>query len=81
MRANFFSASGVSSMNDIATWTILVVACLSCPCFLDNSKICSFSSPQSPESFDIVMIATSNRDVEARSEACCEKSVEMEKLR
>ena len=56
-------------MKDMATWTILVVACLSCPCFLESNKICSFNSPQSPDSFEIVMMATSNRDVEARSDA------------
>ena len=56
-------------MNNIATCTILVVACLSWPCFFDSSKICSFSKPQSPESLEIVMIATSSLEVDARSEA------------
>ena len=69
MRANFFSALGASLMKDMATWTILVVACLSWPCFLDSNKICSFKRPQSPDSFEIVMMPTSKRDVEARSEA------------
>ena len=56
-------------MKDMATWTILVVACFSWPCFFDKRRICSFKSGQSLESFDIVMIATSNLDVDARSEA------------
>ena len=56
-------------MNDMATCTILVVACLSWPCFFDSNKICSFSKPQSPESLEIVMIATSNLEVDARSDA------------
>ena len=67
--ASFFSASGASSMKDMATCTILVVACLSWPCFFESNKICSFNSPQSPESFDIVIMATSSLDVEARSDA------------
>ena len=56
-------------MNDMATWTIFVVACLSCPCFFDSNSICSSNSPQSFESLDIVMIAISNLDVDARSDA------------
>lgn len=70
INASFLSVSGASSMNDMATCTILVVACLSWPCFLESSNTCSFNRPQSPESFDIVIMATSNLDVEARSEAC-----------
>ena len=57
-------------MNDMATCTILVVACLSWPCFLESNNTCSSNRPQSPESFDIVIMATSNLDVEARSDAC-----------
>ncbi len=53
----------------MTTCTILVMACLSCPCFLLSSCTCSFSKFQSPASFPIVTIETSNRDVEGRSEA------------
>ena len=69
MRVSFFSESGASSMNDIATCTIFVVACLSWPCFFDNSNICSFNKDQSPEFFEMVMMATSNLEVDARSDA------------
>lgn len=69
INASFFSASGASSINDMATCTILVVACLSWPCFFDNNNICSFNRPQSPESFDIVIMAISSLDVDARSDA------------
>ncbi len=61
-------------MNDIATCTILVVACLSWPCFLDSNRICSLSRPQSPESLDIVIMATRSLEVDARSEACVKVS-------
>lgn len=71
--ASFFSASGASSMNDMATCTILVVACLSWPCFFESNSICSFSRSQSPESLDIVIIANSNLEVEARSDACTQQ--------
>ena len=66
---SFLSIVGASSIKDMATCTILVVACLSWPCFLDNNKICSFSKGQSLESLDMVMIATRSLDVEARSDA------------
>ena len=69
MTESFFSVLGASSMNPITTCTIFVVACLSCPCFLDNSRTCSLSRPQSPESLHIVTRPTSSRDVEARSDA------------
>ena len=63
------SKLGASSKNPITTCTIFVVACLSCPCFFDNSKTCSFNKLQSPDSFDIVTIATRILDVDARSDA------------
>ena len=66
---NLFSISGASSMNDMAACTIFVVACLSWPCFFDSSSICSFNKPQSPVFLDMVMMAISNREVDARSEA------------
>ena len=69
MSESFLSIVGASSMKDMATCTILVVACLSWPCFFDNSSICSFSKGQSSESFDMVMMATSSLEVEARSDA------------
>ena len=66
---SFFSASGASLIKDMATCTILVVACLSWPCFFESNKTCSLSKLQSPEFFDIVMMATNSREVEARSDA------------
>lgn len=66
---SFFSGVGASSIKAIATCTILVVACLSCPCFFERSKTCSLSSGQSPDSLHIVTIATKHLEVEARSEA------------
>ena len=69
MTESLVSTSGVSSKNDITTWTIFVMACLSCPCFLDSRRTCSFKRPQSFESLHIVTMATSKRDVDARSEA------------
>jgi hypothetical protein len=65
---NFVSRSGVSSRKLIATCTIFVIACLSCPCFFESCRTCSSSRFQSPASLQIVMIATSDRDVEARSD-------------
>jgi hypothetical protein len=65
---SFVSRSGVSSRKLIATCTILVMACLSCPCFFESWRICSSRRFQSPASLQIVMIATKDRDVEARSE-------------
>jgi len=53
----------------MTTCTILVIACLSCPCFFESSRTCSFNRLQSPESLLIVTIATRIRDVDARSEA------------
>jgi hypothetical protein len=65
---NFVSRSGVSSKKLMATCTIFVIACLSCPCFFESCRICSSSRFQSLASLQIVMIATSDRDVEARSD-------------
>ena len=45
------------------------MACLSWPCFLESSRICSLSKLQSPESLLIVTIAMRIRDVDARSDA------------
>ena len=56
-------------MNDMATWTILVVACLSWPCFFESRRTCSLSNGQSPLSLEIVMMAISSLEVDARSEA------------
>ena len=70
MTLSLVSVLGVSSRNPMTTCTILVMACLSCPCFFDNSSTCSFNEFQSPASLHIVTIATSDRDVEARSEDC-----------
>lgn len=67
---SFTSKFGVSSRKPITTWTIFEMACLSCPCFLLSSCTCSFSRLQSPDSFDIVTMATIRRDVEGRSEDC-----------
>ena len=53
----------------MTTCTIFVIACFSCPCFLLSSWTCSFNKFQSLASFAIVTMATSNRDVEGRSEA------------
>lgn len=66
---NFVSKLGAASRKPITTCTIVVMACLSCPCFLLSSSTCSFSSAQSPESLQIVTIATITRDVEGRSDA------------
>jgi hypothetical protein len=65
---NLVSISGVSSKKLITTCTIFVIACLSCPCFFESTRTCSSSRFQSPASLQIVTIATSARDVEARSD-------------
>ena len=70
MTLNLVSKLGVSSRKPMTTWTILVMACLSCPCFLLNSCTCSFSNDQSLEFFDIVTMATRRRDVDGRSDDC-----------
>jgi hypothetical protein len=66
---SFVSRLGVSSRKLITTCTILVTACLSCPCFFESNRTCSFNKLQSPASFAIVIMATRIRDVDARSEA------------
>ena len=70
MTPSLVSVLGASSKKPMTTCTILVMACLSCPCFLLSSRTCSFSKLQSPESFEMVTMATSRREVEARSDAC-----------
>jgi len=67
---NLTSMLGASSRKPMTTWTILVTACLSCPCFLLNSSTCSFNNDQSPEFLHIVTMVTMRREVEGRSEAC-----------
>lgn len=54
----------------MAVWTILVMACLSWPCFLDRTRTWSFSNVQFPAFLQMVHIAIRVRDVDARSEAC-----------
>lgn len=76
---SFVSRSGASSRKLIATCTIFVMACLSCPCFFESCRICSSSRFQSPASLQIVMIATSDRDVEARSEDCIQSQSKLVK--
>lgn len=49
--------------------TIFVIACLSCPCFLESRSTCSFIKFQSFAFFAIVTMAVMIREVEARSEA------------
>jgi hypothetical protein len=66
---SFTSAFGASSMKVIATCTIFVMACLSCPCFFERRSNCSLSRPQSPDCLHIVIMLTSSFDVDARSEA------------
>ena len=65
---NLVSRSGVSFKKLITTCTIFVIACLSCPCFFESTRTCSSSRFQSPASLQIVITATSARDVEARSD-------------
>ena len=50
-------------------WTILVVACLSCPCFFESRSTCSFMRFQSFAFLAIVTMAMMTREVDARSEA------------
>lgn len=66
---NFTSKFGVSSRKPMTTCTIFVVACLSWPCFFDNSRTWSFNRLQSPASLQIVTIVTRILEVVARSEA------------
>ena len=66
---SFFSEFGAACMKVMTTCTILVVACLSWPCFFDKSRTCSFNRSQSPESLHIVTMATRSLEVDARSEA------------
>lgn len=63
------SMLGVPSKKPMTTWTILVIACLSWPCFLESRSTCSFNCPHSPFSLHNVTMVTMRRDVEARSEA------------
>ena len=49
------------------------MACLSCPCFLDNNKTCSLRRSQRRLLLQVFTIATRIRDVEGRSEACAMK--------
>lgn len=49
--------------------TILVVACLSCPCFFESRSTCSFKRFQSFAFLAIVTMAMMIREVDARSEA------------
>jgi len=63
------SKLGVLSRKLITVCTILVMACLSCPCFFERSSTCSFNRLQSPASLAIVHMATRIREVDARSEA------------
>jgi hypothetical protein len=72
MTDNFVSRFGVSSKKPITVCTILVVACLSCPCFLERSRTCSFIKFQSFARLAIVTMAMMIRDVDARSEALTE---------
>jgi hypothetical protein len=53
----------------MTVWTILVVACLSWPCFLESSRTCSFIKLHSFARLAIVTMAMMMRDVDARSEA------------
>jgi hypothetical protein len=69
MTDNLVSRFGVSSKNSMTFCTILVVACLSCPCFFDSRSTCSFIRLQSFAFFAIVTMAMMTREVEARSEA------------
>ena len=66
---SFVFTSGAFSRNDMTTCTIFVVACFNCPCFFESSSTCSFSKSQSPESLQVVTMATNNLEVEARSDA------------
>lgn len=66
---SFVSRLGVSSRKVITVCTILVVACLSWPCFFDSRRTCSFIRFQSPAFFAIVTMAMMTRFVDARSEA------------
>lgn len=66
---SFTSKLGALSKKVMTTWTILVMACLSCPCFLLVNNTCSFSKLQSPESLEIVTMATNRRLVDGRSDA------------
>jgi hypothetical protein len=45
------------------------VACLSCPCFFDSRRTCSFIKFQSFAFLAIVTMAMMIREVDARSEA------------
>jgi hypothetical protein len=69
MTDSLVSRFGVSSKKPMTVWTILVVACLSCPCFFDSSRTCSFIKFQSFARLAIVTMATMIREVDARSEA------------
>jgi hypothetical protein len=69
MTESFVSRFGVSSKKPITVCTIFVVACFSCPCFLESSKTCSFIKFQSFAFLAIVTMAMMIREVEARSEA------------
>jgi hypothetical protein len=69
MTDSLTSILGVSSRNPITTCTIFVVACLSCPCFLDRRRTWSLRRLQSPAFLIIVTMETRSLDVDARSEA------------
>lgn len=64
---SFVSRFGVSSKYFITVCTILVMACLSCPCFFERSRTWSLSRFQSSEFLLIVTIVMSNRDVVGKS--------------
>jgi len=70
MTESFTSMLGVSSRKLITVCTILVMACLSWPCFLERTSTWSFIKLQSPAVLHIVTMEINMRDVEARSEAC-----------
>lgn len=67
MTDSLVSRFGVSSRNFITVCTILVMACLSWPCFFERSRTWSLSRVQSPESLLIVTIVMSNRDAVGKS--------------
>lgn len=70
MTDSLVSMLGASSKKPMTTCTILVMACLSWPCFFDSSCACSFRSDQSPDSLHIVTMEMSSRDVDGRSDDC-----------
>jgi hypothetical protein len=67
---SFLSKVGASSRKPMTAWTILVMACLSWPCFLERSRTWSLSKLQSPLSLHIVTTPMRIRFVDGRSDAC-----------